>query len=519
MIWIIAKKEFLLNLVNFRFIAGFILCFILSVLSVWIPMRDYAGCMEEYGNAVKKHREDLDNARVYSEVKVTVDKQPEPLGLLCGGIEKYLAGTVTIWHGAMPTVRSSAGQGNPLLSGLASLDLSLIVQVIFSLLAILFVYDSISGEREYGTLSLLMSNSVPRHHLILGKYLGVLLSLFIPILCSMLAGALIILLSSTVDLSSSDVIRLILITLISLIYVSVFCSVGIFVSSRCSRSTTSLMLLLFLWVTSVILIPRAGAYIASYLKPASSLDVVNERAGTLWREFWDKANKFIEKHPAQGSSSFDSGMGDGLRKVFMAEKRKMTAYLEWTKFCEPLRIQYADKECLVRQEYMKELERQAALANSLARISPSSNYENLLSALTKTDPQSYLAFIERAKTYRGELISYLQSKKAFTSFLFITRLKEEDMADGEEYFKRHEKYWNEWEKQLNAGKKITELWDEIWDALEPLDLSDMPRFHYSGVSIAYNLKYTMPDLVILIVLNLIFFMLTYVSFLRGGVKG
>jgi len=292
MIWIIARKEFLLNLVNFRFIAGFILCFILSVLSAWILTQDYAERIEEYSSDVQRHREQLEKAKVYSEVRVTVDKRPEPLGLLCEGVEKYLNNTVTVSHGQVPVASSSAGQGNPLMAGLASLDLALIVRVIFSLLALLFVYDSISGERERGTLSLLMSNPVPRHQVLLGKYLGIIISLFVPILCSMLAGALIILLSPAVKLSFSDGIRFVLISLASLLYVSVFCSMGILVSSRCGRSKTSLMFLLFFWVTLTFLIPKSSAYIASYMRPVNSMDVVNERTDNLWREFQQEVNEF-----------------------------------------------------------------------------------------------------------------------------------------------------------------------------------------------------------------------------------
>jgi ABC-type transport system involved in multi-copper enzyme maturation permease subunit len=513
MIWIIVRKEFLLNLVNFRFIAGFILCFMLSVLSAWILTQDYAERIAEYSSDVQKHREDLGNARVYSEVRVTVDKRPEPLGLLCEGVEKYLNRTVTVQHGSVPTVGSSAGQGNPLMAGLASLDLSLIVQVIFSLLALLFVYDAISRERERGTLSLLMSNPVARHRVLFGKYLGILLSLFVPILCSMLAGALIIVLSPAVELSSSDGIRLVLISLVSLLYVSAFCTLGIFVSSRCSRSTTSLMFLLFFWVTFVLLIPKAGAYVASYAKPVTSLDVVNERTGALWREFWNKVNEINNKHPGNGTVMFQSG-----DKIFLGMKGIMVPYRERVKLREPLRIEYADKEHSVRREYLRELERQSALASNLARISPSANYENLISALAKTDAESHLAFIERAGIYRHELISYLRSKKAFTSFLFFTRMKEEEMFDGDEFWKWVKKYRDEWDSQYKAGKSLAEVWDGVWESLEPLDLSDMPRFQIKGLSIAESMGHTVPDLVILIILNLLFFMLAHISFLRGGVR-
>ena len=81
--WTIAKKEFLSNLLNFRFVAGFVLCFLLATFSAWIVTADYAERIADYSDAVKKHKEQLENAKVYSEVQVTLDKRPELLALLC----------------------------------------------------------------------------------------------------------------------------------------------------------------------------------------------------------------------------------------------------------------------------------------------------------------------------------------------------------------------------------------------------------------------------------------------------
>jgi ABC-type transport system involved in multi-copper enzyme maturation permease subunit len=329
----------------------------------------------------------------------------------------------------------------------------------------------------------------------------------------MLAGALVILLSPAVKLNFSDGIRLVLISLASLLYVSVFCSMGILVSSRCSRSKTSLMFLLFFWVTLTFLIPKSSAYIASYTRPVQSLDVVNESTGALWGEFQLEVSKFNQEHPANGTSCWDNS---GIR-VFAAEKRKMTAYLERAKFSEPLRMKYADKEYAVRQEQLREIERQSALANNLARISPSANYENLTAALARTDAQSHLEFMKRTRSYRNELISYLRSKKAFTSFLYITRMREEDMFDGSEFRKWMQKYWDEYDRQLKAGKKPSDA--NPWNSIEPLDLSDIPRFRYTGSNSADSIRHVTLDLVILVFLNLLLFMFAYISFLRGGVKG
>jgi hypothetical protein len=200
----------------------------------------------------------------------------------------------------------------------------------------------------------------------------------------------------------------------------------------------------------------------------------------------------------------------------MAERRKMMVYLERLRFREPLRIEYAEKEHAVREEYLRELEEQSALANNLARISPSVNYENLISALAKTDSQSHLRFIEQSRIYRHTLIDYLRSKDAFTSFLFFTRMKEEEMFDGEEYLKRFRKVWSERDRQVETGKTLSEA--SPWHSVEPLNLSDMPVFQFREPGIADGVSHAMSDLVILVVLNLLFFMFAHFSFLRGGVR-
>ena len=51
---------------------------------------------------------------------------------------------------------------------------------VLSLIAILFTFDLISGEREHGTLRLTLANSVPRHTVLIGKFLGALVSISVP---------------------------------------------------------------------------------------------------------------------------------------------------------------------------------------------------------------------------------------------------------------------------------------------------------------------------------------------------
>ena len=55
---------------------------------------------------------------------------------------------------------------NPYLNILSSIDIVFIFEVVLSLMALLFAYDALAGEREQGTLRLVLTHSCPsRTHL------------------------------------------------------------------------------------------------------------------------------------------------------------------------------------------------------------------------------------------------------------------------------------------------------------------------------------------------------------------
>ena len=54
-----------------------------------------------------------------------------------------------------------------------------------SLLALLFPYDAIAGERETGTMRLTMSHPVRRGNILAAKYLGAMTCLILPLIMSL----------------------------------------------------------------------------------------------------------------------------------------------------------------------------------------------------------------------------------------------------------------------------------------------------------------------------------------------
>lgn len=525
MIGTIAKREFLENIFSFRFAVGLALCLVLIISSAYVLTRDYEQRLSHYNEAVSAHREELRKVKVYSRLKVTVDRAPEPLSIFCLGFDRQIGNTVTVSHGDVPDLMAGSeimpdvivtgyGRSNPLLLVFPSLDIAFVIQVVLSLLALLFAYDTISGERERGTAALMLSNSVSRGKVLLGKYIGGMASLSIPFLAGLLSGLVVVSFSPSVDLGASDWIRLGLIFLCSLIYISAFFTLGMLVSSRTSSSPTSLVVLLFLWVGLVILLPNAGPYVAQRLRPVEAREKMDAQKAHYGGEFIRKLREYGRKigRPLgtnpwnlmtdaslySGDLPFAYSVLDGSREVIL------DWYLKGIKFSEPLRIRYADEMLKVYRGYYGDLEKQAEIARGISRLSPAWTYYKAISTLAWTDVERYLHFIDRTWAYRDGLIAYMKGKKAFSSIAFFTRLKESELLPA--------KAWKERQRELSKeGKQRT------WDQVKPLDLSDLPRFEFKGEEIAASVRKSLLDLAILILLNGILFIGAFALFMKARI--
>ena len=77
------------------------------------------------------------------------------------------------------------GSANPLLNLLSSIALGFIFEVVLSLMALIFAYDALAGERERGTLRLVLTNAISRGHILLAKYISAMTCLLVPLIISL----------------------------------------------------------------------------------------------------------------------------------------------------------------------------------------------------------------------------------------------------------------------------------------------------------------------------------------------
>lgn len=126
-------------------------------------------------------------------------------------------------------------------------DFSFVVKLIVSLLALFFTADSLTREKESGTLRMLSANPLRRRELLLGKSLGASVSLFLSIGAAY-AGVMIYLFSFYgIPGSPDESVRSLLIFSLSLLYGVVFLHLGVFISSLTNRTKTATAVALLLW--------------------------------------------------------------------------------------------------------------------------------------------------------------------------------------------------------------------------------------------------------------------------------
>ncbi|RKU15721.1 hypothetical protein C6503_13465 [Candidatus Poribacteria bacterium] len=188
------------------------------------------------------------------------------------------------------------GGSNPLLNVFSAVDAVLMVQIAFSLFVISIAYDVICGERERGTLALLASNPVSQYHILIGKYLGGMASLLVPLAIGWVAAAILINVDPMLAFHTAEWGRFAELFAALVLYLSVFFLLSMLISAIPQRSARALVWLLFLWIVIVFIIPNGAVYIAKQVRPIPSKSVVNIESAALRTAFKQKIRDYGAKH-------------------------------------------------------------------------------------------------------------------------------------------------------------------------------------------------------------------------------
>ena len=298
MLWTITKKEILENLLSFKFAIITIFSIVLILTSIFIMYRDYQLRLENY-----------EILQPESNQPIAIIP-PTPLSIFVKGLDETIGRSYRIWFGGQIQVGSKQQRVNNLFRLFTAPDLLYIVKVIISLCAMLFAFDIISGEKEAGTLRLSLSNNVGRPIIVIGKWFGGFTSLIIPFIIAVLLGVILITLSPQVQMNSENWVKLGMFLLSSLLYLAVFFSLGLFISSITHRPASSLVISLFMWALIVFVIPNLGNILARQFTTIPSVQQLEVKREHIWTK-----EVFDLEHNIKPSDRTISKQREALNKV------------------------------------------------------------------------------------------------------------------------------------------------------------------------------------------------------------
>jgi len=302
----IIRKEILSNLLSYKFSIIVILSTILILVSIFVMCGDYRLALENY----QIQQPNSESGKNFIIIP------PTPLSIFARGLEENLCRSYV----GDENVGSKQKSLNDLFRLFTAPDLLYIIKVILSLCAMLFAFDMVSGEKEIGTLRQSLSNNVKRPILIFGKWIGGFTSFILPFLIAVLLGTIFVTLLPMVDMNTNNFLRLGLFLLSSVIYLAVFFSLGLLISCLTHRSSTSLIISLFIWTILVFLIPNLGNILARQLVQIPTVQQLELKR-------WQSGYKIrFERDKREDSKGDNSKRQEILRRIerIELEREKLT---------------------------------------------------------------------------------------------------------------------------------------------------------------------------------------------------
>ncbi|MDE0635622.1 MAG: ABC transporter permease subunit [Candidatus Poribacteria bacterium] len=406
MLLTLIRKEIMHHILSVRFVALLVMCLLLIPLTLSTNYRNYRQSLVDYQETVKlvNIEETTVNPKLPLEPEREVSKlilKPTPLSVFANGLADSLPSYLGM-------TRNGITQGAPaLVSSLSQLfgylDFLFVVGTVFSLLALLFTFDAVAGEREAGTLRITLANALPRDLFLWSKLIGGYVVFVVPFLVSLLFG-LLILVWQGFPLGELEIFpRVFSIILVSLLYIGVFFAIGTVISTYLDNSKTALIVAFTVWVFAVLITPRVGFIAAKLIAPTRTSQSVYMEKTAMRDDFnavidEEKWNAIRELPPDENGNVIVGG--ENAKKVDEHVKPLEEEYR--AKFQD-----YADK---LDRDYKRETEQQEQIGEMLSRITPTSSLTYLATNLTQTGKAKRSNYFQMGHRYYDMLHTDLFSK-------------------------------------------------------------------------------------------------------------
>ncbi|MEW6455721.1 MAG: ABC transporter permease subunit [Acidobacteriota bacterium] len=384
MFWHIVKKEALTNILNLRFTIGAMLCFLVMIVSMVVSERDYQNRFHTYKERTKLQNQALDSHANINDIGgliITKLKSPSALSIFAKGFDE----NIEIESLDMDSISLLYQNFDPLF----------VISTLLSLMAILFSYDTISTEKEGRTLPLVLSNSLRRNTLFLSKWLGGMLTISIMIfLPSFLTGLIILVLGTKINLESQHWYAILFIVIFSILYLSIFYCIGVFISILALNSFRSILISLFFWAFFILISPTLSSYISTKVYKISSPDIIDHQLAQLEKERQGEIQR-------------------ALRPYYISNVKMPESEIHKLAGIEKIKKKYSKKRSEIVTNYKRKTKYQVKITKWVSSIlSPIPSFIYLVTEISSTGLDSVEEYNKQKDSFDNIFWSYVKRKYA-----------------------------------------------------------------------------------------------------------
>lgn len=465
-------KEIRTNILSFRFLASFVILFVVVAVTALVLAGDYTKKLDEYSQRQAEIESYLRSYAHFNRIQNVLQATQPPIPFQA------------LIRGLTAEVNMGEFDDDPLPVMFPLIDLTFIVTILMSLVALILSYDAVCGEKEDGTLKLMLANGLARSKIVLAKVAGGVLTLIGPFLVSIAAGMLIVLLHPRVSWSGANWGALGLIVVGAVLYIAVFYLIGVLISSAHKSSSSSIMTSLFVWVLLVLVVPNLSPYVASFLAPAPSrIKVARETSRLTDVDRDELGRKLMAQYRGEVLKQYPvlaERLSEGEVKKRVAEDPEYRKAYEADRagteraWNDANRIQSAKADVLSQDLSQREAA-QTGLARSISMASPLADFSYLATDLSSTGTENMIHFGWLWKAWESAFYRDYQTKKL---------------------------------EALKAKDPTADLWNT------PIDMTDSPRFRYMEEGLGGRVKAVLPPFAVLLGYCAALFAAAYVAFIR-----
>ena len=433
MLMTLIQKEIMHHILSARFAALLLMCVLLIPLNLHINYHHYLQRQIDYQEQetlkdedTLKDENDKKSAGVHVSFKFTTKEtdpnfevsklilKPTPLSVFATGLESALPTYLGMTRNGITRGEASLSTA-PIAFLLGHLDFVFVISTVFSLLALLFTFDAVAGEREAGTLRITLANALPRDIFLWSKLIGGYFVFILPFLISVIIG-LLVLVSQDFPLGESDIfLRILCLIFVSLLYIAVFFVLGAVISIYFDSSKTALIVAFTVWVFAVLILPRVGFLAAQIVAPTST-------AQSVYREKTARREELRADLEAERSKMMSEAISEMMRESNVTSGSKSGSFMAFgpehmdkvnekmAPLEEEARVKYRDLAAQLDRRYQRERKYQDTIGVNFSRITPTASFIFLATDATQTGQAKKNTYFQTGTRYYETLDSEIFSK-------------------------------------------------------------------------------------------------------------